>query len=207
MRARSPPLVRISQEPADSVSAAMIAEVRRLKVLAEGRDTGTQDLALDRQLPRLIELIAEALDAERATLFLYDSDADVLFSRVLRGEGVTEIRMPATAGIAGAVFSRGIAEIIPDVYQDHRFNPEIDRQTGYRTRNILCLPLRSREGHPVGVTQVLNKRSGDFGADDLALAEAINRHAASALQQAFLVERLKQAQREEIELLTIAEGI
>jgi adenylate cyclase len=223
MRARPPPPERISQELAESVSAEFtgksvvtggpplakqsIDELRRLRVLVEVADTVTQDLSLDRQLPRLIDLITEALDAERATLFLYDSDADALFSRVLRGEGVTEIRMPSTAGIAGAVFSAGIAEIIPDAYQDVRFNSEIDRQTGYRTRNILCLPLRNREGHAVGVTQVLNKRSGDFGADDLALAEAINRHAASALQQAFLVERLEQAQREEIELLTIAEAI
>jgi len=182
-------------------------EIRRLRVLVEVADTVTRDLSLDRQLPRLIELITEALDAERATLFLYDSDSGALFSRVLRGEGVAEIRIPASAGIAGAVFTTGTAEIIPDAYRDHRFNPEIDRQTGYRTRNILCLPLRDREGHAVGVTQVLNKRSGDFGADDLALAEAINRHAASALQQAFLVERLEQAQREEIELLTIAEAI
>jgi adenylate cyclase len=223
MRARPPPLQRVSQELAESVRAELTAEpasrdcpplpeqlideVRRLRVLVEVADTVTQDLSLDRQLPRLIDLITEALDAERATLFLYDSDADALFSRVLRGEGVTEIRIPATAGIAGAVFRAGIAEIIPDAYRDRRFNPDIDRQTGYHTRNVLCLPLRNREGHAIGVTQVLNKRSGDFGEGDLALAEAINRHAASALEQAFLVERLERAQRGEIELLTIAEAI
>ena len=223
MRARPPSVERISPELAGSVSAELISdaapdggpppaeklidEVRRLRVLAEVADTVTRDLSLDRQLPRLIDLISEALDADRAALFLYDRDADELFSRVLRGEGVTEIRMPATAGIAGAVFTAGTAEIIADVYHDPRFNPEIDRQTGYRTRNILCIPLRNREGQAIGVTEVLNKRSGDFGEDELALAEAINRHAASSLEQAFLVERLEQAQREEIELLTIAEAI
>ena len=72
---------------------------------------------------------------------------------------------------------------------------------------MLCVPLRNRDGQPIGVTQVLNKRSGTFGEADVALAEAINRHAASALEQAILVERLEQAQREEIELLTIAEAI
>ena len=118
MQARPPPPERISQEFAESASAEFtvrptltsapplakqpIDELRRLRVLVEVADTVTQDLSLDRQLPRLIELITEALDAERATLFLYDSDADALFSRVLRGEGVTEIRMPSTAGIAGA---------------------------------------------------------------------------------------------------------
>ncbi len=222
MPAMPPTIERISPEITDPESPGLLAEappggplldaqlideVRRLRILAEVADTVTHALSLDHQLPRLIDLITEALDAERATLFLYDRDAGELFSRVLLGDGVTEIRLPATAGIAGAVFSAGSAEIIPDVYQDARFNPEIDRRTGYRTRNILCLLLRNREGQPIGVTEVLNKRSGDFGADDLALAEAINRHAASALEQAFLVERLEQAQREEIELLTIAEAI
>ena len=176
-------------------------------MLAEVADTVTHELSLDRQLPRLIDLITEALGADRAALFLYDREDGELFSRVLRGEGVTEIRMPATAGIGGAVFTAGMAEIIPDVYQDPRFNPEIDRQTGYRTRNILCIPLRNRDGQAIGVTEVLNKRSGDFGEADLEMAAAINRHAANALEQAFLIERLEKAQREEIELLTIAEAI
>jgi adenylate cyclase len=184
-----------------------MAENRRLRVLVEVADTVTQELALDRQLPRLIELIAEALDAERASLFLYDRDTDELFSRVASGTGVTEIRIPSHAGIAGAVFAAGEPEIIPDAYQDPRFNQDIDRRTGYRTRNMLCVPVRDRDGQAVGVTQVLNRRNGGFGPDELALAESINRHAASALQQSLLVERLEQAQREELELLTIAEAI
>jgi len=184
-----------------------MAENRRLRVLVEVADTVTQELALDRQLPRLIELIAEALDAERASLFLYDRDTDELFSRVASGTGVTEIRIPSHAGIAGAVFCASEPEIIPDAYQDPRFNQEIDRRTGYRTRNILCVPLRDRDGQAVGVTQVLNRRNGGFGPDELALAESINRHAASALQQSLLVERLELAQREELELLAIAEAI
>jgi adenylate cyclase len=191
----------------DAVARQLLDEVRRLRVLAEVADTVTQQLSLDHQLPRLIDLITDALDAERATLFLYDRDTGELFSRVLHGEEVAEIRIPGSAGIAGAVFEAGAAEIIPDAYQDHRFHPEIDRRTGYHTRNILCVPLRNRGGERIGVTQVLNKRSGAFADADLALAEAINRHAASALEQAFLVERLEQAQREEIEILTIAEAI
>ena len=85
----------------------LLDELRRLRVLAEVADTVTRDLALDRQLPRLIDLITEALGAERATLFLYDKETNELFSRVLLGEGVTEIRIPAGAGIAGAVFCAG----------------------------------------------------------------------------------------------------
>jgi adenylate cyclase len=105
------------------------------------------------------------------------------------------------------VFGSGVGEIVDDAYRDPRFNPEVDRQTGYRTRSILCAPLRNRADQVIGVTQVLNKRSGRFTAGDMAVLEAISRHAASALEQAQMVERLEQARREELELLAITEAI
>ena len=188
-------------------AAAAGDAIRRLSVLVEVADTVTQRLSLDHQLPRLIDLIIEALDAERATLFLHDADAGELFSRVAHGEGVSEIRIPQSVGIAGSVFGSGVAEIIDDAYRDARFNPEVDRHTGYRTRNILCVPLRNRADQVIGVTQVLNKRSGPFTTADMALLEAISRHAASALEQAQMVERLEQARREELDLLAITEAI
>ncbi|MGE5269930.1 MAG: GAF domain-containing protein [Thiohalocapsa sp.] len=188
----------------------LIAENRRLRLLAEVADTVTRRLSLDHQLPHLIELIAQALDAERGTLFLYDRETHELFSRVVSGQRIAEIRIPATTGIAGAVFTAGTAEIIPDAYQDSRFNPEIDRHTGYRTRNILCVPLRNRDDAVIGVTEVLNKRSGDFGPDDLALAEAMTRQASNALAQALLVEQLERTecalQRTNRALRTLSRG-
>lgn len=179
----------------------------RLLLLAEVADTVTRKLSLDDQLPRLIDLITDALDAERATLFLHDPDAGELFSRVMRGEGVAEIRIPRTSGVSGSVFASGVPEIIDDAYRDPRFSPEIDRRTGYHTRNMLCVPLFDNGGRVVGVTQVLNKRSGNFSESDLALLEAINRQAANALSQAQLVERLEQVRREEAEILEITEAI
>ena len=192
----------------ESVPAAAAGDaIRRLSVLVEVADTVTQRLSLDHQLPRQINLIVEALDAERATLFLHDADAGELFSRVAGGDGVSEIRIPQSVGIAGSVFGSGVGEIIDDVYRDPRFHPEVDRDTGYRTRSILCVPLRNRADQVIGVTQVLNKRAGRFTAIDMALLEAISRHATSALEQAQMVERLEQARREELELLAVTEAI
>src|SRR5262249_46431790 len=128
-------------------------------------------------------------------------------AREARGEGVAEIRIPQNVGIAGSIFGSGVAEIIDDAYRDPRFNAEIDRRTGYRTRSILCVPLRNRADQIIGVTQVLNKRSGAFTAVDMALLGAISRHAASALEQAQMMERLEQARREGLELLGITEAI
>ena len=192
----------------DSLPAAAASDaIRRLLVLLEVADTVTQRLSLDHQLPRLIDLIVEVLDADRATLFLHDADAGELFSRVAGGEGVSEIRMLQGVGVAGSVFGSGVGEIVDDAYRDPRFNPEVDRQTGYRTRSILCVPLRNRADQVIGVTQVLNKRSGRFTAIDMTLLEAISRHAAAALEQAQMVERLERARREELELLAITEAI
>src|SRR6516162_8804921 len=170
---------------------------RCLFLLVRVAQTVTCELSLDRQLPQLIELIVAGLDAERATLFLYDSETDELFSRVSRGEGVAEIRIRSTTGIVGAVYGSGMTEIVSDAYQDPRFNQEVDRRSGFRTHNMLCVPLRNRLQQTVGVTQVLNKRERCFTNLDAALLEAINRLAASALQQAQLAEKLDRAKREE----------
>jgi adenylate cyclase len=185
----------------------LVESLRRLSVLADVSNTVTEELSLDHQLPRMIELITHVFGAERATLFLHDPETGELFSRVAAGERVREIRIPSSAGIAGAVFSSGKAEIVHDAYKDPRFNQEVDRQTGYLTRDILCVPLSNRAGRVSGVTQVLNRRAGNFSEGDLALLEAINRQAASAIEEARLVELVERARREEAELLAITEAI
>src|SRR5262249_56885206 len=123
MSRRLAALLGSESDPATSPADA----VRRLSALVEVADTVTQQISLDYQLPRLIDLIVEALDAERATLFLHDADAGELFSRETRGEGVAEIRIPQNVGIAGSIFGSGVAEIIRDAYCDPRFNGEVAR--------------------------------------------------------------------------------
>src|SRR6516225_6237727 len=200
-------LIPMVGSPNPALGNSVDDPIRHLSILVRVAEVVTRSLSLDHQLPQLIELIAKALDAERASLFLHDSSSGELFSRVIRGEGVAEIRIPQSTGIVGAVFSSGRVEVIENAYRDPRFNPEVDRRTGYRTRNILCAPLRNATGQVIGVTEVLNKRSDAFGEIDVALLEAINRHAASALEQAHMVERLEQARRDELEVLAITEAI
>ena len=80
------------------------------------------------------------------------------------GDKVGEIRLPNHVGIAGAVFTSGETVNIPYAYADLRFNPAFDKQTGYFTRSILCVPIVNKAGKIIGVTQVLNKRGGPFTA-------------------------------------------
>jgi GAF domain-containing protein len=101
-----------------------------------------------------------SLDAERSSLFLHNAETGELFSRVMQGNTVGEVRFPAGQGIAGSVFTSGAGEIIPDAYADPRFNQAVVRDTGYRTRNILCMLIATRGGNKVGVMEILNKKGG-----------------------------------------------
>jgi adenylate cyclase len=151
----------------------------------------SQDLAGELQLEVLIARVmratTELLNAERSTLFLYDQKTNELFSLFAEGDLTREIRIPANAGIAGAVFTSGEAVNITDPYADPRFNQEVDRKTGFRTRSILCQPILDKHGGRVGVSQVLNKRNGaHFLAKDEARLRAFSSQIAVCLENARL---------------------
>ena len=153
-------------------------------VLLEVGRRFSSELSLDVLLPQLIEVVSQALRAEVATLFLYDSETDELYSRVLQGGEINEIRISADAGIVGSVFRSGSSLTIPDAYADSRFNQKVHQETGFRTRDIVCVPLTNRSTEVIGAAQVLNKREGTFGEADIALLSTITTHAASALEHA-----------------------
>ena len=132
------------------------------------------DLINNEALENLLEQILEAftlkigqiLQAERTTIFLVDAEKELLWSKVAQQEGerATEIRISLNAGIAGYVARTGTCLNIPDAYSHELFNPEIDDQTGYRTRTILCMPIFSTRNQVIAVVQLLNKL-GDLPFD------------------------------------------
>jgi putative methionine-R-sulfoxide reductase with GAF domain len=101
----------------------------------------------------------QLLDADRASLFLVrDGMLELRVAEELDELG--EVRLPVGKGIAGAVAATGETVRIEDAYADERFNPEVDRRTGYRTRSVLCLPISDRDGRIFAVAQLLNRRDG-----------------------------------------------
>jgi adenylate cyclase len=181
--------------------------VRRTTALVDVANRVSDTLSLDVLFPRLMEVVTETLNAERSSLFLYDAETKELFSRVMQGNSMGEVRFPADRGIAGSVFTSGRGEIIPDAYADPRFNRKVDTDTGYRTRNILCVPIRNKKQVVIGVTQALNKREGGFDAEDQQLLEGLSSQAAAALENARMFERVERAQREEALLLDVVSSI
>ena len=162
---------------------------------------------LDEVLAALVEMTVRATDSDRGTLFLNDPATGELYSRVLQGERMLEIRFLNDAGIAGRVFTTHESLIINDAYADPRFNREIDEQTGYTTRNLVCAPVTNARGGVIGVAQVLNKRSGDFDAEDLALLEGMTSQASAALVSARHLEEIDLRRTEEMEFLRLVSNL
>ncbi|MBX2861455.1 MAG: tetratricopeptide repeat protein [Vampirovibrio sp.] len=156
-----------------------------------------QAMSGERDLEKLLALIMgeteQALDADRCTVFLYDKRQNELWSRVASGIGhqVGEIRFPAHLGLAGYVCKTGEVLNIKNAYQDPRFNKEVDKKTGYKTENLLCMPMRNRQMEIIGVFQVLNKNSGSFDKSDEDLLMAIASSAAVAVENAQLTKDMK----------------
>jgi adenylate cyclase len=180
---------------------------RRLDTLVEATHKVREPLSLDVLLIRLMTLITEAFDADRSSLFLYDAESKELFSRIAQGDLVDEIRIPSDSGVAGSVFQSGESAIIRNAYTDPRFNPSVDAETGYHTHNILCVPVRTRARDIIGVTEVLNKRNGDFSAADAALLQAFTTHTAAVVETAHLSERARDSQREEARILEVTQVV
>lgn len=181
--------------------------LRHTSALQDIANNVSGSLSLDQIFVKLIETITETLTAERSSLFLHDAETGELFSRVLQGDGIGEIRFKPDRGIAGDVFSSGVAAIIPDAYADPRFNPDFDRKSGFHTRDVLCVPLRNKDGCVVGVTMVLNKHDGCFDVEDQHLLESLGMHIATALETARLFETVERAQREEALLLEVTSAL
>lgn len=149
---------------------------------------------LTRLLERSVSEITKMLGAERATIFLHDPATETLFSRVSSGADISEIRFPSHLGIAGVVFTSREAMNIPYAYADLRFNPSVDRQTGFFTRSILCSPIITNDGRVIGVSQVLNKRGGSFSDEDEQRLRAFTAQISIALENTKLfhdIQRVK----------------
>jgi len=198
---------RLLQGLSDSERTQLFVRIselmRRTTALVDISNRVSDTLSLDVLFPRLMDVVTETLNVERSSLFLYDSESKELFSRVMQGNAMGEVRFLADHGIAGSVFRHGKGVIIPDAYSEPRFNRDVDTRTGYRTRNILCVPIRNKKNEVIGVTQALNKREGEFDADDQHLLEALSSQAAAALENARLFEKVDRAQREEAVLIDV----
>ncbi|KTD05503.1 guanylate cyclase [Legionella gratiana] len=159
--------------------------------LLETISTVSTEINLSALLEKIIDTITLALDAERATLFINDDKTNELYTEASIGLNKMEIRFPNHLGIAGSTFTTGKIINIPHAYVDLRFNPSFDKKTGFFTRSILSAPVRNKSGKIIGVTQVLNKKHGEFTTDDEYQLIAINSQISIAIENAKLFEEVQ----------------
>ena len=178
-------------------------ENKRLKVLLHLAENLQTHLDLHQLLFTTMREVAKILNADRCTVFLLDEEKNELWSVVAMGIGKgKEIRFPASKGIAGHVATTGEILNIPDAYKDPRFNPEIDKKTGYLTRNMLTMPLKNREDTIIGVFQVLNKEKGPFTKKDEELLAAISQITATTIENSMLYEEQVESLNSFVETLS-----
>jgi phosphoserine phosphatase len=156
-------------------------------------------------LAEVVSAAKQVLNADRGSVWLYDSAADELVLEV--ATGIRPVRVPAGAGLVGTCARKREIINVPDCYADPRFDPAVDKASGYRTRCMLTLPLVDHKDVLVGVMQVLNKAGGSFDADDEVLATALAAQCAVALQRVRMTEALIEGERlrQELEMARVVQ--
>jgi phosphoserine phosphatase RsbU/P len=175
-------------------------QIKRLEALINASKILNSTLNLDRLLALILDLATKNLKAARGTIYLIDVERKELWSKVLKGKNLVEIRLPIGTGIAGYVAKTGKTVNLKDAWKDKRFFSGFDLRTGFQTKTMLCMPMRDRKGRIIGVFQILNKNSGAFTREDEVFLEAFSDHAAIAIETARLHRDIVEKERIEKEL-------
>lgn len=171
-----------------------LSEERRVRhALIDSSLRLNSTLNLPKLLRMIIDTAADLLDAEAASLLMYDEANHELTFDVAVGETEKQVKMmriPADKGIAGWVLQNKKAAIVNQAQKDPYFSDAVDRALGFATRSILAVPLTARE-RTIGVVEIINKKdSTGFNDRDLEIAGALAAQAAVAIDNARLYEKL-----------------
>lgn len=182
-------------------------QIKQLSALFDATRLLNSTLDLAELLELILKIAREQVDADRGSVFLLDKEHQQIWSIVAQGLESQEIRLPVGMGVAGSVAATGEVLNVADAYTLPIFDSSFDKKFGYRTRSLLCLPIRHKNGEIVGVIQLLNKQpSGAFTHEDQDFLEKLSGHMAMALENARLHRAALEKQRIEREL-EMARGI
>ncbi|MBL8814645.1 MAG: sigma-54-dependent Fis family transcriptional regulator [Planctomyces sp.] len=135
----------------------------------------------------LLELIAQEatrlLNCDRSSIFLWNRERNEVEARPALGVKGASLRIPANEGIVGETLRTGKPIRVDDAYDDPRFNQDVDRKSGYRTRNLVCVPLKESSGTIIGAFEAINQNEGlPFTEDDIECLTELGTQAAAALR-------------------------
>jgi Nif-specific regulatory protein len=158
------------------------ARVERLQTILRITNQWHQTNDMETLLVRMAEAATRLLGADRASIFLWDRPNKTVVGRPALGIEKGELRLPDDTGIVGQVIQTGEPRRVSSDHDEHEIDRAVDKQTGYRTRTILCVPINSPEGTRLGAFEALNKRNGTFSNDDQRGLIELASYAAVALE-------------------------
>ncbi len=187
--------------PTKKPAGGVKSYVHRLESLIDASKHLNTTFDLEELLSIILHLATKNLNAERGTIYLIDEKTKELWSKVLKGgEGLVEIRLPIGTGISGTVAKTGETMNLKDASKDSRFYAGFDKRSGFKTKTMLCMPMKNRHGKIIGVFQIINKRRGAFDNEDELFLKAFSEHAALAVENARLYQTSMESERVQKEL-------
>ncbi|MHB8126728.1 MAG: HD-GYP domain-containing protein [Desulfitobacteriaceae bacterium] len=156
----------------------------------------TNERSIDKIILLMADMGRDLIVADRCTLWLIDHKKNEL--RTMVAHGVNEIRVPMNSGIVGHAISSGETILIDDAYKDNRFNPQVDKATGYRTKAVLVIPIRNNDGQITGAYQAINKmtKSKIFTTKDIEYLTLAASYSGKSLEAAMLNLEIEETQKE-----------
>lgn len=179
------------QKPAEGDSTT----IDELNMMIKAAELVNSNIRVDEVLKNIVSVATNLTNADRGTLYLIDKEKNELWSIITLGDEMREIRLVMGEGLAGYAAKSGETINIRDVQKDPHFKSDFDKASGYITKNMICFPIKNNKGQIIGVLQLLNNKNGEFTKRDEEFLIALSIHAAIAIQNAELVEKLLQTER------------
>ncbi|MGI8505180.1 MAG: GAF domain-containing protein, partial [Hassallia sp.] len=226
------PSIRLILESSRSFYIATQKQRAAAALMKAIKSLSQSNLDLEDTLKRVMDEAKELMNADRSTLWLIDREASQLWTKITQDDNSTkELRIAIGKGFAGKVAESGKTLNIPFDLYDHPDSDtarQMDKQNGYRTCSLLCMPVFNADQHLIGVTQLVNKKkSGDFpnynpnlwpkapecfqasfDSNDEEFMEAFNIQAGVALQNAQLFATVKQQEQMQRDILrSLSNGV
>ncbi|HEX9922299.1 MAG TPA: GAF domain-containing protein, partial [Anaerolineae bacterium] len=150
-------------------------------------------------LSQVITSTNEIFKAEAGSVALLEPSGEQIVIRAAVGAGADKVRglsLPVNKGIIGWVVLNEEPALVPDVLRDERWNQNIDKESGFLTRSIMCVPMKA-DGHPIGVIELMNIRPDFMNDNGLKILMVIADHAALAIENARLLAETRQRSEEQ----------
>jgi Nif-specific regulatory protein len=181
-------------------NSAATAERRaaRLRALLDVTIAWNRHRSTPELLHRIAETSTQLLDAERATIFLIDRTRGVLVGKPALGVAAGELLVPLQAGVVGRTVATGeVHRVDSDIASEQALvDRAVDQSLNYRTRSLICAPMKDARGQVIGAFELINKRQGNFTSADEAELVELAAHASVAIDNAQRVEQLVESNRQ-----------